>query len=94
MLKKKYVKNHFGEICDVSTDNDGNLYITNKDGHTVKMSYSKWFRQIPDIEKKCHKYKGKCVDILTSQTKKEWEPAKYFCDVIRKDQGVDESIPF
>ena len=84
MSEKELIRTSFGVITSVHSDEDGSLYIKNNDGNEVKMSNrnQKWFRQIPIVKKKCLQYKGKKVDILTSQTTAPWEPIKYFCDVV------------
>ena len=84
MLEKDTVRTGFGIIANIRSDEYGSLYITNELGHEVKMSdkNKKWFRQIPAVKEKCLQYKGKKVDIITSQTTKDWKPADYFCDVV------------
>ncbi len=61
MLEKDIVRSTFGIITSVKSDADGSLYITNENGHKVKMSNKnkKWFRQIPAIKEKCNEYTGK-----------------------------------
>ncbi|MGS0696724.1 hypothetical protein [Shewanella sp. 0m-4] len=84
MLEKETIRTTFGVIANVRTDQDGSLYITNENNHEVKMSdrNKKWSRQIPAVTEKCISYKGKKVDIITSQTTDDWKPAEYFCDVV------------
>ena len=84
MLEKDTIRTSFGTITNIRSDEYGSLYITNESDHEVKMSdkNKKWSHQIPEVKEKCLQYKGKKVDIITSQTTKDWEPAEYFCDVV------------
>ncbi|GAB1621305.1 hypothetical protein AAOGI_13550 [Agarivorans albus] len=84
MLEKYTIRTAFGVITNIRSDEDGSLYITNENNREVKMSdkNKRWFRQIPEVKEKCIGYKGRKVDIITSQTTKNWKPAEYFCDVV------------
>ncbi len=79
--KKKLIWKSFGVLSSVRFDADGNLFIANDSGHQVKMVFSKWYRQIPQVNKKCIGLIGCDVCIFTSQTAAPWSADDYFCDI-------------
>lgn len=89
-MQAKLISQPFGVLKNVALDGYGNLLITNSSGRQVKMSSSKWSRQIPQIHKKCLEHVGYDVCIVTSQTTAAWSPSQYFCDI--KTSQVDAGL--